>query len=131
MDSESLLPSLDAHQGAPVSASVWQVWQGRLVWLWRFCIFGMVGSSSAAVTRFLLRSLQGSGWVYYLWFFIVEFPVYTMTLVLVGSCLGQWRFFCRLGLSLWSWCLPKTIYEQGKALLEPSSYAPLSMAGST
>jgi hypothetical protein len=32
-------------------------WKYYLIWFWRFCIFGITGSSSVHVTRMVLRSL--------------------------------------------------------------------------
>ncbi|KAG2235331.1 hypothetical protein INT48_004950 [Thamnidium elegans] len=77
-----------------------------LVWFWRFCIFGLVGSSSMKVTRLLLTGLTNDVWYYYAAFFFAELFVYTVMIITVGSLLGQWKFFCFVGYKMWSWIMP-------------------------
>lgn len=80
-----------------------------LIWIWRFFIFALVGSSSVKVTRYLLVSiahLNNDRWYYYVAFFFAELVVYTVMIILVGSLLFQWRFFCLLGYKMWSWAMP-------------------------
>ncbi|OAD69904.1 hypothetical protein PHYBLDRAFT_94914, partial [Phycomyces blakesleeanus NRRL 1555(-)] len=80
-----------------------------LVILWRILIFSITGSSSVVVTRFLVRrglGLEPPYWFYYAVFFILELLVYTVMIVLIGSCLGQWRFFCTVAFRMWYYVLP-------------------------
>ncbi|KAI8142397.1 hypothetical protein BJV82DRAFT_669551 [Fennellomyces sp. T-0311] len=80
-----------------------------LIWIWRFCIFGITGSTSMVVTRFIIQRIFGmasSGWEYFAVFFFLELVVYTIMLVIIGSCLGQWRFFCAVAFKMWGWLLP-------------------------
>ncbi|KAI9279827.1 hypothetical protein BY458DRAFT_501785 [Sporodiniella umbellata] len=84
-------------------------WKTFFIWFWRFCIFGITGSSSVHVTRSLIR-LTGcpeGTWYYYTFFFFLEFPVYTVMIVCIGSILFQWRFFCTVAFKMWSWSLPR------------------------
>ncbi|KAI9319004.1 hypothetical protein BX666DRAFT_1413756 [Dichotomocladium elegans] len=80
-----------------------------LTWFWRFCIFGLTGSSSVAVTRFIIHVLGadtlGTG-IYYLVFFILEMIIYTIMLVFIGTCLGQRKFFCAVATKIWGWLIP-------------------------
>ncbi|ORZ03087.1 hypothetical protein BCR43DRAFT_482721 [Syncephalastrum racemosum] len=84
-----------------------------LLWFWRFCIFGIVGSCSLKVSQHILRLIfTETFWYYYLSLFLLELIVYTLMLVIVGSCLGQRRFFCGVALRMWGWLLPSSTKER-------------------
>ncbi|CAO3666354.1 unnamed protein product [Rhizopus stolonifer] len=80
-------------------------------WFWRFCIFGLTGSSSVHVTGMLLHwtGCPEGTWYYYLLFFFAELFVYTIMIVCIGSALFQWRFFCGVAFKMWSWLLPEKL----------------------
>ncbi|KAI9491097.1 hypothetical protein BDB00DRAFT_834493 [Zychaea mexicana] len=86
-----------------------------LIWIWRVIIFAITGSSSVAVTRSIMQHILGmtspDNWVYYALFFVLELIVYTVMIVVIGSCLGQWRFFCLVACRMWGWLLPAQIRE--------------------
>lgn len=104
-------------------------WRYYLIWLWRFVIFGLTGSSSVHVTRMLLalvkcpsnvkkrfiilatytNLLLAGTWYYYVAFFFAEFLVYTVMIILLGTVFFQWRFFCMVAFKMWSWLLPRKI----------------------
>ncbi|KAI9481406.1 MAG: hypothetical protein EXX96DRAFT_566591 [Benjaminiella poitrasii] len=102
----TLLPTTTAD--APYHRSQNNGWKRSLIWLWRFLIFGVTGSSSVHATSILLRSLHctNAKWYYYIVFFFAELVVYTIMIVLIGSLLFQWRFFCLVAFKMWSWLLP-------------------------
>ena len=50
-------------------------------------------------------------WVYYIVFFLLELVVYTIMIVTIGTCLGQWRFFCTVAFKMWGWILPIQIRQ--------------------
>ncbi|CDS10163.1 hypothetical protein LRAMOSA02840 [Lichtheimia ramosa] len=80
-----------------------------LVWIWRICIFAVTGSSSVAVTRFILEHVFGTNmarWLYYVLFFLLELLVYTVMIVAIGTLLGQHRFFFNVAAKMWGWMLP-------------------------
>lgn len=103
-------------------------WKYYLVWFWRFCIFGVTGSSSVHVTSSILKLLNcpseylcgfgekfvlvywvmvlGGTWYYYVTFFFAELIVYTIMIVVIGTLLFQWRFFCLVAFKMWSWIMP-------------------------
>ncbi|KAG2202687.1 hypothetical protein INT46_011958 [Mucor plumbeus] len=105
-ETTSLLPTTthdSTHQG-----SQRKDWKYYLVWFWRFCIFAVTGSSSVHVTRLVLKMFgcPSATWYYYVAFFFAELAVYTIMIVLIGSLLFQWRFFCLVAFKMWSWILP-------------------------
>ncbi|KAI8644534.1 hypothetical protein BD408DRAFT_413235 [Parasitella parasitica] len=79
------------------------------IWLWRFCIFAITGSLSVHVTKFVLALFDcpRNTWYYYVGFFFAELFVYTVLIVLIGTVLFQWRFFCLVAFKMWSWILPR------------------------
>ncbi|KAJ8655544.1 hypothetical protein O0I10_008830 [Lichtheimia ornata] len=80
-----------------------------LIWIWRICIFAVTGSSSVAVTRFILEHIFGTTmarWLYYVLFFFLELVVYTVMIVSIGTILGQHRFFFNVAVKMWGWMLP-------------------------
>ncbi|KAK4516995.1 uncharacterized protein ATC70_000323 [Mucor velutinosus] len=83
-------------------------WKYYCVWFWRFCIFGVTGSSSVHVTSSVLKLLgcPGGTWYYYVAFFFAELVVYTIMIVAIGTLLLQWRFFCLVAFKMWSWMMP-------------------------
>ncbi|CAO0790440.1 unnamed protein product [Mucor circinelloides] len=83
-------------------------WKYYLVWFWRFCIFGVTGSSSVHVTSSILKLLNcpSGTWYYYVAFFFAELIVYTIMIVVIGTLLFQWRFFCLVAFKMWSWIMP-------------------------
>ncbi|KAI9029807.1 hypothetical protein CLU79DRAFT_736135 [Phycomyces nitens] len=115
-DREPLLPSLQAAKPA------WYWWW--LVVLWRIMIFSITGSSSMIVTRFIVRrglGMEPINWPYYAVFFVMELLVYTVMIILIGSCLGQWRFFCSVAFRMWYHVLPPTLrHNLHRKLIEPA-----------
>ncbi|KAG2221986.1 hypothetical protein INT45_006686 [Circinella minor] len=93
------------------SEKLWSIF----IWIWRFFIFGITGSSSVVVTKSIMHHVLGlntpDNWVYYVVFFLLELVVYTIMIVTIGTCLGQWRFFCTVAFKMWGWILPIQIRQ--------------------
>ncbi|KAI8365977.1 uncharacterized protein BYT42DRAFT_549968 [Radiomyces spectabilis] len=92
-----------------------------LQWLLRFCIFGVTGSSSVAVTRAILHhlfNLQAGSWSYLCVFFVAELFVYSIMLFLIGTILGQWRFFSMVLFKMWGWALSVKTREKCRQRLQ-------------
>ncbi|KAI7898014.1 uncharacterized protein BX663DRAFT_526325 [Cokeromyces recurvatus] len=105
----TLLPTTTATNDSINQISQRKGLKYYLIWLWRFCIFTVTGSSSVHVTSMLLRLLhyKNDTWFYYIVFFFMELVVYTIMIVAIGSLLFQWQFFCMIAFKMWSWLLPQ------------------------
>ena len=78
-----------------------------------FLAFGVTGGLTVLVSRLLLNGLLGldgsllSGpWSYRLIYLALIPPVYSATLLAVGTLLGKRAFFQRRVVRLWGWALP-------------------------
>ncbi len=81
-----------------------------------FLAFGVTGGLTVLVSRFLLNGLLGldgsllSGpWSYRLIYLALIPPVYSATLLAVGTLLGKRAFFQRRVVRLWGWALPASL----------------------
>ncbi|CAO3635742.1 unnamed protein product [Mucor fragilis] len=106
-ETTTLLPTT-THDSSSHQGSQRKDWKYYFVWFWRFCIFGVTGSSSVRVTSSILKLLgcPGGTWYYYVAFFFAELVVYTIMIVAIGTLLFQWRFFCLVAFKMWSWMMP-------------------------
>ncbi|KAI9244273.1 hypothetical protein BDA99DRAFT_529216 [Phascolomyces articulosus] len=105
-DEEANLLTEQYQQSPSTSEKLWTIF----IWTWRFLIFGITGSSSVAVTKSIMHHVLGlstpDNWIYFIVFFILELFVYTIMIITIGTCLGQWRFFCMVAFKMWGWILP-------------------------
>ena len=81
-----------------------------------FLAFGVTGGLTVLVSRLLLNGLLGldgsllSGpWSYRLIYLALIPPVYSATLLAVGTLLGKRAFFQRRVVRLWGWALPASL----------------------
>ncbi|ORZ10522.1 hypothetical protein BCR42DRAFT_441137 [Absidia repens] len=91
-----------------------------MIWTWRFLIFSATGGSSLRICNMLLQrlfhlSISSVGLILYaLLVTLLELLfVYPLTLFVIGSFLGQRRFFGRVIYKGWgSWLLPLSIRKK-------------------
>ncbi len=81
-----------------------------------FLAFGVTGGLTVLVSRFLLNGLLGldgsllSGpWSYRLIYLALIPPVYSATLLAVGTLMGKRAFFQKRVVRLWGWALPASL----------------------
>ena len=81
-----------------------------------FLAFGVTGGLTVLISRLLLNGLLGldgsliSGpWSYRLVYLAVIPPVYSATLLAVGTLMGKRAFFQRRVVRLWGWALPASL----------------------
>ncbi len=85
-----------------------------LHWTIVIIVFSIAGSVSLLLTRFVPNSvvqiegeLWSGPWSYRVAYLLVGPPVYTMTLVMVGTLFGKHAYFKRRALRVWGLLLPK------------------------
>jgi len=83
-------------------------------------VFSITGSFSALFSRFLLHGVldvEGevwSGpWAYRISYLLLVPPIYSVTLVAIGSLFGKHSYFKRRVLRMWSRLLPMPVYRRG------------------
>ncbi len=81
-----------------------------------FLAFGVTGGLTVLISRLLLNGLLGldgsliSGpWSYRLVYLALIPPVYSATLLAVGTLVGKRAFFQRRVVRLWGWALPASL----------------------
>ncbi|MCH8848979.1 MAG: hypothetical protein J4N29_04005 [Chloroflexi bacterium] len=81
-----------------------------------FLAFGVTGGLTVFLSRLLLNELLGldgsllSGpWSYRLIYLALIPPVYSATLMAVGTLMGKRAFFQRRVVRLWGWALPASL----------------------
>ena len=81
-----------------------------------FLAFGVTGGLTVLLSRLVLNGLLGldgsliSGpWSYRLVYLALIPPVYSATLLAVGTLLGKRAFFQRRVVRLWGWALPASL----------------------
>ncbi|SAL97050.1 hypothetical protein [Absidia glauca] len=84
------------------------------VWIWRFVIFSLTGSSSLRLCNVMLQHTAISGLAYVLLVTVLELVcVYPLTLFIFGTLLGQRRFFGRVLYKGWgAWLLPLSLKKK-------------------
>ncbi|EGD78374.1 hypothetical protein PTSG_09441 [Salpingoeca rosetta] len=91
------------------------------VWMIRFIVFGITGSSSVKFATPLLDTLFGiqGSWTEGPWSFRLASlafvtPIYTVILLVVGTIFGQHHFFKYMALKMWSRILPGIVKRPAK-----------------
>ncbi len=81
-----------------------------------FLAFGVTGALTVLISRLLLNgalgmdgSLLSGPWSYRLVYLALIPPVYSATLLAVGTLLGKRAFFQRRVVRLWGWALPASL----------------------
>ena len=81
-----------------------------------FLAFGVTGGLTVLLSRLVLNGLLGldgsliSGpWSYRLVYLALIPPVYSATLLAVGTLMGKRAFFQRRVVRLWGWALPASL----------------------
>ncbi len=81
-----------------------------------FLAFGVTGGLTVLISRLVLNGLLGldgslvSGpWSYRLVYLALIPPVYSATLLAVGTLMGKRAFFQRRVVRLWGWALPASL----------------------
>ena len=81
-----------------------------------FLVFGVTGGLTVFLSRLVLNGLLGldgsllSGpWSYRLVYLALIPPVYSATLLAVGTLMGKRAFFQRRVVRLWGWALPASL----------------------
>ncbi len=81
-----------------------------------FLAFGVTGGLTVLLSRLVLNGLLGldgslvSGpWSYRLFYLALIPPVYSATLLAVGTLMGKRAFFQRRVVRLWGWALPASL----------------------
>ena len=81
-----------------------------------FLAFGVTGGLTVLVSRLILNGLLGldgsliaGPWTYRLVYLALIPPVYSATLLAVGTLLGKRAFFQARVVRLWGWALPASL----------------------
>ena len=81
-----------------------------------FLVFGVTGALTVLISRLVLNgllgldgSLVGGPWSYRLVYLALIPPVYSATLLAVGTLMGKRAFFQRRVVRLWGWALPASL----------------------
>lgn len=94
-------------------------------WLIVLTVFGITGLSSLLFSRLLFDvilgwdgSLWSGPWTYRIAYLLVIPPVYSATLVLVGTLFGKREYFARRVMRLWGRFIPKKVRGWNSDALE-------------
>ena len=97
-------------------------------WLTVLTVFGITGLSSLLFSRLLFDvilgwdgSLWSGPWSYRIAYLVVMPPVYSATLVLVGTLFGKRDYFARRVMRLWGRFIPKKIRGLNTETFEAST----------
>ena len=81
-----------------------------------FLVFGVTGALTVLISRLVLNgllgldgSLVGGPWSYRLVYLALIPPVYSATLLAVGTLMGKRAFFQARVVRLWGWALPASL----------------------
>ena len=81
-----------------------------------FLVFGVTGALTVLISRLVLNgalgldgSLLSGPWSYRLIYLALIPPVYSATLLAVGTLMGKRAFFQRRVVRLWGWALPASL----------------------